>query len=449
MKTTLLALALLLCSLAGRCAAPTAPFTLPNGLKVVVRERHATVLVGVDLWVRAGAREEGESEYGSAHFLEHTLFKGTTTRKVGDADADIETLGATLNAATGPDAAHFTTTVASSHLAEALAILADIVKNATLPETEIERERGVILDELAQHGADPSAIIVELLYANAFDSHPYRRSPGGTSAAIRARGRDTLAAFYRRTYTPDHCVLALAGDITPERAQAEAAKAFGNWHVAEKNAATPTALKALDESPLTAPRTAQANGETVYGQIGIAFRAPAASEKLMACAAEITLALLDSSSGGRLADALPTTETSVRYTPRQDASLFILLGTLSPPNESATPNARPASRLARLEEALLKSLDSLLTHPPTLGELNAAKSRVLGQEQYTQETTAGLARALGYAEIVGGDTPEAFRQRVQQLRVADVLQFVRQSLDPARRVTVKLLPKPVSSPADL
>ncbi|HLV80105.1 MAG TPA: pitrilysin family protein, partial [Chthonomonadaceae bacterium] len=149
-------------------AAASEPFALPNGLRVLVRERHSRPLVAVDVWVRAGAREESAGEEGCAHCLEHTLFKGTTTRGPGETDAAIESLGGTLDASTLPDAVHFTTTVASSHLGEALRILADVLCNATLPDAEFERERGVILDELARHDSDPSARLVDLLYASAF-----------------------------------------------------------------------------------------------------------------------------------------------------------------------------------------------------------------------------------------------------------------------------------------
>src|SRR5579871_6410840 len=148
-------LCLLLCGLrAGLADPPPAAWTLPNGLRVVTRERHSTSLVAIDLWVRAGSREEAPNEIGSAHFLEHTLFKGTTTRGPGDVDIAIENLGGTLDAATGPDYAHFYTTIISTHLEEGLSILADVVRNATLPDAEVARERGVILDELAEHEAD-------------------------------------------------------------------------------------------------------------------------------------------------------------------------------------------------------------------------------------------------------------------------------------------------------
>ncbi len=198
-------------------------------MRVLTRERHVSPLVAIDLWVRAGAREETDAEDGCAHFLEHVLFKGTTTRPSGQADIDIENLGATLTAATGPDYAHFYTTVAAAHVQEALAVLADVARNAALPDVEIERERGVILDELAAHDSNPTAHLIDLLYQYAFHALPYGRSPGGSSEAIRRRTRDALARFYARAYRPDHCVLVLVGDITSEQASQLARQAFGDW----------------------------------------------------------------------------------------------------------------------------------------------------------------------------------------------------------------------------
>src|SRR5581483_4164096 len=143
-----------------------------------------------------------------------------------------------------------------------LAVLADVVRNATLPDAEVERERGVILDELAQHDAAPSARLIDLLYA----------------AAFRARSRDTLAAFYARTYAPDRCTLALAGDLTPEQARAAAQRAFGDWHapgISKNEGSGIRAISAPEETPL---RRVRIRMEMAAPRVGMAFRAPAAAD---------------------------------------------------------------------------------------------------------------------------------------------------------------------------
>lgn len=434
MRRLLLLLALLSCASAGSARSAQA---LPNGLQLLVRERHTTHLIAIDLWVRAGAREEAESEAGSAHFLEHVVFKGTTTRRVGEADEAIETLGGTLNAATGPDYAHFSTTVAPDHLPQALAVIADVMRHATLPDTEIERERGVILDELAQHEADPEQQVTDALYANGYSVHPYRRSPGGTPGSIRIRGRDTLAVFYRRNYTPERCALVLVGDVTQETARQAAQTAFGDWKPAEFSN-SPAILP--QDAPPAAPVETRIAGDSPNGYLGIGFRGPVASDGVTACAAQVTAALL-SSDGGRLAEALPTVEVDARFTPRHDAGLFLLTAPLPPPGPRTPRPIVPADRLTNLENSVLAAVGSLQEHPPSASELLSAKRRILGRLQFQWETNAGLAYALGYAAIVGCDAPDAFRERLARITVQDVLEFARNFLAPTQRIVVKALPR--------
>ena len=422
-------------------AISTSPAALPNGLRVLTRERHTSSLVAVDLWVRGGARDEEQGEAGAAHFLEHTLFKGTTTRRAGETDIAIENLGATLNAATGPDYAHFYTTVARAHLAEALSVLADVVRNATLPDVEVDLERRVILDELAQRDSDPYSLLINHLYAASFQDHPYRRPPGGDPAQIRVRGRDTLAAFYHRTYSPERCSLVLVGDLTPEDAVDAARTAFGNW--ARPKADAIGLLPNGDSLPGSA-LALQENAEIARSVVGLGFRSPAASDAGMACAALVTAAILgDSEGGGRLASGrLAGTDASVRYTPRRDESLFVLTAALPlrPPNRSETEQERQI-RVNGVEAALRAMVIELQTSTPTAPELQSAKQRLLGAGVFDLETNAGLASALGYADITGGDPPELFRTRLQQLTLADLYRFIGIYLNPGRCTSLKLLSK--------
>jgi zinc protease len=433
-------------------AAPPAPITLPNGMRVVVRERRTSPLVGVDLWVRAGAREERPDEAGCAHFLEHLVFKGTATRSVGEVDIAIENLGATLQAATGPDFAHFFTTVASVHLPEALTVLADVVAHATLPDAEIERERGVIRDELAQRESKPTDRIVDALYAHGFSSHSYRRSPGGTAEAIQVRSRRELLAFYTRNYTPERCTLALTGDIDAATANELATRIFGKW--TRRVPAEKPAPPVVEPEP-TAARTENLYVPSDRVRVGIGFRAPAASETDAACAALVTVALLGRSDrSGRLSAApFARTEAEARYTPRQDTSLLILTAALpAPVTRPGQPTVVPvdaSARLAKQETALLDAIESLRSAPPSVSELNAAKSDVRGRMLMDTETSLGLARAIGYADMVGGDMPENLRARLDRLTPADILRFARRTLDPARRVTVKLFPTQQASRAGM
>lgn len=461
MKIVTLIFLLACCSLAAPAPAQPAntlsAFALPNGLRVLSRERHLSPLVAIDLWVRAGAREEREGEAGCAHFLEHTLFKGTSNRAAGQADIDIENLGASLTAATGPDYAHFYTTVAVAHVSEALHILADVARNATLPAMEVERERGVILDELAAHDSDPTAHLIDLLYERAFPTQPYGRSPGGSGAGIRRRGRDTLDAFYARAYRPERCTLVLAGDISGAQARQLARQAFGDWQplpiapLLPSGPLEPSALRPSDawkpqlpqnvgttqdkESTFAVPRLPLVSVEETSAfpddLIGLAFPGPPARDHAMTAAAQIVAELVgDSREYGRLHSAeFFTAHVAARYTPRLDGSLWML--TLQETNPRPTTN-----RLAQLR-ALVADLRA---HPPTQREMQAARSHILGRLQADMETNAGLAYAVGYADVVGDLEPEALRARLQAITAGDIQRFVSSYLLSQPGVTVHLTP---------
>ncbi|HLJ55698.1 MAG TPA: pitrilysin family protein [Chthonomonadaceae bacterium] len=448
---------LLSCSPAAHAEGPghAAEFTLPNGLKVVVRERHEEPLVAIDLWVRAGARDESAAEAGAAHFLEHTLFKGTTTRRAGEADAAIENLGATLGAATGPDYARFYTCVESEHAGEAMAVLADVVCNPTLPADEIERERAVILSELAVRDSDPTALLIARLYETLYAGDSYARLPGGTAASIRARKREELLAFYRRTFGPRRSTLVLVGDVTPDRAREIAAAAFGAWNApgaepiaANENGASSrqgnkvvAADRAAAVPPaVPAPPTVKA-ADVSQPMIGVAARGPAAPNVADVCAAQVVAAILGQSDlGGRLAAArLSQTAAAVIYAPRAESSLFAI--TARAPG-AAGSRARPGLAEAKaLRQAIEQVLDGLRASPPTAAEVAAAKSALLGRAVFQNETDSGLAAAIGGAEIAGAPAPEAWRAAIEQVSVQSVRTFVVRWLDAGRRSALILMPR--------
>ena len=284
-------------------------------------------------------------------------------------------------------------------------MLADVVRNATLPDIEVDRERGVILDELAQRNSDPYTLLIDRMYAVSFPDHPYRHPPGGDPTQIHLRGRDTLAAFYHRTYAPERCSLVVVGDVSPENALQAAEAAFGSW----TRSKPPLTVVADEMKPLPSPSASLLERADVSrSMVGIGFRAPAASDAMMACAALVTRAILgDSDSGGRLASSrLAGTEARIRYTPRQDASLFLLTAAL-PAVRSETEQER-LTRAIALEQELHAVVSQLQTSPPTAAEIQAAKQRLLGASVFDLETNAGFASALGYADITGGDSPELF-----------------------------------------
>src|SRR5258708_5928401 len=209
--------------------AGTTSTTLKNGLKLIVREQHGAPLVAIDLWIRAGSGQEGPKESGASHFIEHLIFKGTPSRKPGEIDAAFEDMGATLNAGTTRDAAHFFATAPSQYLDKALEVLSDAVQHAAFDPSEMERERTVILDELARGRNDWRKEIADTLRGALYPGLPYGRSILGEPDSIKSLTRDQVSAFFKRHYYPNNAALVLAGDVTSAAAAQAGEKAFGVW----------------------------------------------------------------------------------------------------------------------------------------------------------------------------------------------------------------------------
>ncbi len=412
---------------------PTAE--LPNGLRIAIREKHSAPVVAVDLWVRAGSADERTGEYGAAHFLEHTLFKGTTNQAGSAADYAIELAGGQLNAATGADYAHYYTEVPAENLARALRVIADMIRNPAFPDVEVERERSVILDELAKRSTDPTARLTDRLYERAFPGAAYSRSPGGSPAAIKARGRDTLAAYCNRLYVPGNCVLSVAGDVTVAQVMTEATKAFGTWQAGP--AAAPVQQPNV-EKPI-APDPDVLQRITEQPTVSIAFPAPAASDTAGVCNALVGAALLGGDGlGGRLGtERWAGTHASVLYVPRKGVSLLVITAQLPRP-VPPRPFEAPTEPNFRTTQELLVAIEAevlaLSTRVAGAREVAIAARTVQGEIEYDIETCAGMAQAVGRAEAIGQVAPEKMVEFAGKVGPAGLLTFAQQWLIKEREV---------------
>ena len=171
---------------------PASVFKIDNGLTLVHQEISTTPVVVADVWVRAGATLEPESWCGMAHFLEHMIFKGTEILKAGVFDKTIEFLGGVSNAATSYDYAHYSLTTASTYFEETLPLMGELLLNAAIPESELNRERNVVLEEIRQASDNPHWIAYQALYKSVYPEHPYGRSILGSHLEVSSHGVQQL-----------------------------------------------------------------------------------------------------------------------------------------------------------------------------------------------------------------------------------------------------------------
>ena len=189
---------------------------LPNGLTVVSETMPRVETVSVGAYIGAGTRHEAPEVNGVSHFLEHMAFKGTARRDAAAISREIENVGGHLNAYTAREQTAFYAKVLKEDPGLAVDIIGDILTHSTFAPEEIERERGVILQEIGQANDTPDDIVFDHFQETAYPAQPMGRPVLGTEATIKAMSRDALTGYMRTHYGPEAMVVAAAGAVEHE-----------------------------------------------------------------------------------------------------------------------------------------------------------------------------------------------------------------------------------------
>lgn len=200
---------------------------LDNGLHVITHHMPHLETVALGVWVKAGARDERPEENGVAHFLEHMAFKGTKRRSAQAIAEEIESAGGEINAATGMETTTYYARVLKNDWPLALDILADIFTESVLDEAEMERERDVILQEIAAANDQPDDLVFDLAQAACYGEHPLGRSILGTSALVSGMTRDNILNWRDRNYWASRIVVCATGNVDHKTFVADTKKHFG------------------------------------------------------------------------------------------------------------------------------------------------------------------------------------------------------------------------------
>lgn len=202
--------------------------TLSNGFRIVTERMPGLKSASVGIWVGAGGRDERPEQNGIAHFLEHMAFKGTATRSPVQIAEAIEDVGGYMNAYTSREVTAYYARVLGADVPLAIEVIADILRNSTLDEKELEVERGVILSEIGQALDTPDDIIFDWLQEKAYPEQPLGRTILGPEERIKAFQRADLATFVREHYGPGQMILSAAGDVDHARIVEMAERLFGD-----------------------------------------------------------------------------------------------------------------------------------------------------------------------------------------------------------------------------
>ena len=200
--------------------------TLSNGLKVLLEQRPGRP-VSVGIWARLGSRDESDARAGISHFLEHMFFKGTSNRTAFQISEEVDSLGGYINAMTSKEYTAYYIDVLPQHFERALDILSDMMLHPLFDAVELEKEKGVVLEEIRMQEDSPQDKVFELFSTSLWNSaHPLSRPIIGSAETVSALSRDDLVDHFSH-YDADRLTLAVAGDVDREHLMKVAEEKLG------------------------------------------------------------------------------------------------------------------------------------------------------------------------------------------------------------------------------
>lgn len=202
-------------------------FTLPNGIRVIHQQVDSPV-AHFGVIVNTGSRDELEKEQGMAHFIEHTIFKGTQKRKAVQIINCLEDVGGELNAYTTKEETAIYATFLNEFYPRAIDLISDIVINASYPEKELELEKEVIIEEINSYNDSPSELIFDEFEELIFNGHAIARNILGTPETVRSFTREQIKLFIRNNYHTNEMVICSVGKINPSKFEKLVSRYFNN-----------------------------------------------------------------------------------------------------------------------------------------------------------------------------------------------------------------------------
>ena len=189
---------------------------LPNGTTIITEQMDHIRSVSMGVWLKAGSRDEDAEVNGISHFVEHMVFKGTTRRSAEDIAREVDSIGGNMDAFTGKETVCFNMMVLDEHLPIAVDVLSDMVLHPVFDETEVGRERGVIVEEIKMDEDNPDSLVHEIFTQNFYKDHPLGRPILGTKETVRKFNQAKTFEYYRQRFVPENMVISAAGHVRHE-----------------------------------------------------------------------------------------------------------------------------------------------------------------------------------------------------------------------------------------
>ena len=364
-----------------------------SGLRIVTEEVPSVRSAAVGIWVNVGSRDEAPATAGASHFLEHLLFKGTTSRTALEISSSIESVGGEMNAFTSKEYTCFYARVIDTDLPMAIDVVSDLITSSIVTALDVDAERKVVLEEIAMRDDDPSDLVHDLFSDTYYGDTPIGRPILGTVESIQGISRNTVFNYYKKKYLPQDLVVAVAGNIKHKKVVAMVEQALSRDNFLDVLAAPvirpniPVKNTKQQSVGLLYKKSEQAH--MFYGMEGVAR----ADERRFA------MGVLSAALGGGMSSRLfqeIREKRGLAYSVYAYAQQFAGSGVLG---FYAGCNPTKAIEVVEIIRSVLSDVaDNGMTHD----EIERAKGAVRGSLVLSQEDTGSRMSRIGKNEIVYG-----------------------------------------------
>ncbi|MBN1294054.1 MAG: insulinase family protein [Candidatus Latescibacteria bacterium] len=403
---------------------PILPYTLTtldNGLNVLVKEVHSAPIVAVYLWCNTGSVNEVESMHGISHFYEHMFFKGTKKRGVGEIDRAIKSLGGYNNAFTSKEYTAYYVVLPSENFTLAFDVLLDAIRNSSFPEDEIQKELGVIKEEINRKEDNPTGKLYEEIFKVLFPGTPYAHPVLGTKDSISGITRDNFKNYLKSFYVPNNMTAVVVGDVKTKDVIAEIKKLTVDW---KPDTEVENRMITFD-----IPKREGICGFTLEKDVNmsyvmLAFRTAGYYDQKENITLDVVSSVLGEGKSSRLyrrfvEDEQIASSVQAFIYPLKQSGLFVIFGTMDRHNVQAFKNG------------VLEEIDRLREKTVNPDELLKAKTMLKADYQFGNETNADIGQTLGHYITLGYlDNVAEYEQNIEAVTANDISFYASQSLNP-------------------
>lgn len=361
---------------------------LDNGVTVLYEKVPGIKVVSVQCWIKTGSVNENDKLSGISHFLEHMLFNGTKKFKSGEIDEYLDAKGGYNNAFTSLDVTNYYVTIPTDEAEAAYEVVSDMVFNALLLQSEIDREKPVVLQEINRKYDDPSYKMWQDLQAALFEGTPYARQVIGSSETVSAFTRQEIVDYYNRFYHPQNMTLVIVGDIEKKQALDLAEKYFNQTRD------VPAGKLYQGENQVTFTKSVDKNFKADVNADYAVFAFPTGSQDINTVYAEEVFAeVLSGGEYSLLNEIIKNKNNTAIYV--TDIGLFNhyngLFGAMA---------VVPRGNGEKFRNEAMEIINNIAAGNIEESRIEKAKNRLKSKNIFEEESVSSLAQNIGYAYVL-------------------------------------------------